>query len=107
MTSINRGCVPSKILIQTAQVAAQVRHASEFGIEAELTGVDWPAIRDRTFTRTDGLSAVGRHGRAESNAVTLIEGRARFAGPRELAIDCLSSRWIPTAARPADLGAPR
>jgi mycothione reductase len=46
---INRGCIPSKILIQTAQVAAQVRHASEFGIEAELTGVDWPAIRDRTL----------------------------------------------------------
>ena len=41
---INRGCVPSKILIQTAHVAAQVRHASEFGIEAELTGVDWPAL---------------------------------------------------------------
>ena len=84
---INRGCVPSKILIQTAQVAAQVRHASEFGIEAELTGVDWPAIRDRTFTRTDRLSAAGRHGRAESNAVTLIEGRARFTGPHELVID--------------------
>ena len=86
-TCINRGCVPSKILIQTAQVADQVRHASEFGIEAELTGIDWPAIRDRTFSRTDRLSAAGRHGRAESDAVTLIEGRARFTGPRELAID--------------------
>ena len=86
-TCINRGCVPSKILIQTAQVADQVRHASEFGIEAELTGIDWPAIRDRAFNRTDRLSAAGRHGRAESDAVTLIEGRARFTGPHELAID--------------------
>src|ERR1700742_4897125 len=47
-TCVNRGCIPSKILIQTAEVAAQVRHAPEFGIEAKLTGVDWPAIRDRT-----------------------------------------------------------
>ena len=86
-TCINRGCVPSKILIQTAQVADQVRHASEFGIEAKLTGIDWPAIRDRTFNRTDRLSAAGRRGRAESDAVTLIEGRARFTGPHELAID--------------------
>ena len=86
-TCINRGCIPSKILIQTAQVADQVRHAPEFGIDARLTGVDWPAIRDRTFTRTDWHSAAGRRHRAESDKVTLIEGRARFTGPHELAID--------------------
>ena len=86
-TCVNRGCVPGKILIQTAEVAAQVRRAPEFGIEARLTGVDWPAIRDRAFTRTDRLSAAGRRSRAESDAVTLIEGRARFTGPHELAID--------------------
>ncbi len=49
--------------------------------------MDWPAIRDRVFTKTDGNSAAGRRGRAESDAVTLIEGRARFTGPHELAID--------------------
>jgi mycothione reductase len=86
-TCVNRGCIPSKILIQTAHVADQVRHAPEFGIEAKLTGVDWPDIRDRTFTRTDRLAAAGRRGRAESDAVTLIEGRARFTGPHELTID--------------------
>ncbi len=66
-TCVNRGCVPSKILIQTAEVAAQLRRAPEFGIEARLTGVDWPAIRDRAFTRTDRLSAAGRRGRAGSD----------------------------------------
>ena len=86
-TCLNRGCIPSKILIEAANVADQVRHAPEFGIEAKLTGVDWPAIRDRTFDRTDRLSAKGRRGRAESATVTLIEGRARFTGPHELAVD--------------------
>jgi mycothione reductase len=86
-TCINRGCIPSKMLIQSAEVATQVRHAAQFGIEAKLTGVDWPAIRDRVFTKTDGKSAAGRRGRAESDTVTLIEGRARFTGPHELAID--------------------
>jgi mycothione reductase len=86
-TCINRGCIPSKILIHTADVAEQARHAAEFGIEAKVTGVDWPAIRDRTFNKTDAISAKGRRYRAESDAVTLIEGRARFTGPRELAVD--------------------
>ena len=64
-----------------------MRRAPEFGIEAPLTGVDWPAIRDRAFSRTDEISAEGRRSRAESDDVTLIEGRARFTGPHDLAVD--------------------
>src|ERR1700678_4206093 len=69
-TCINRGCIPSKILIHTADVAQQVRHVAEFGIGAEVTGVDWPAIRDRTFDKIDGVSAKGRRYRAEQDGVT-------------------------------------
>jgi mycothione reductase len=86
-TCINRGCIPSKILVYSAEVAAQVRHAPEFGIGAAVTAVDWPAIRDRTFAKVDKVSAAGRKGRAESDLVTLFEGRARFVGPHELVID--------------------
>jgi mycothione reductase len=85
-TCINRGCIPSKILIHTADIASSVRHAAEFGLGAELTSVDWPAIRDRTFGQTDQVAAAGRRHRAESAAVTLIEQRARFTGPRELTV---------------------
>jgi mycothione reductase len=86
-TCINRGCIPSKILAYTADVAAGVRAAPGFGIGAAVTEVDWPAIRDRTFARVDRTSSRGRRGRAESDRVTLFEGRARFAGPHELVID--------------------
>ena len=86
-TCLNRGCIPSKMLVHTADIADQVRRASEFGIEAALDGVDWAAIRDRVFGKTDAISAKGRRFRAESDHVTLIEGRARFTGPHELAVD--------------------
>jgi mycothione reductase len=86
-TCINRGCIPSKMLVYTADVAAQVRHAPEFGIGAALTEVDWPAIRDRIFARVDQISADGRRARAESGQVTLFQGHARFTGPHELVID--------------------
>jgi mycothione reductase len=86
-TCLNRGCIPSKMLIHSADVAETVRRAAEFGIDASLAGVDWPAIRDRTFGKTDGVSDQGRRGLAESGAVTRIEGWTRFTGPRELAVD--------------------
>jgi mycothione reductase len=85
-TCINRGCIPSKILIHSAEVADQVRDAPRFGVQAELSSVDWPAIRDRTFGQTDAVAAKGRRYRAESDSVTLIESRARFTGPRELTV---------------------
>jgi mycothione reductase len=86
-TCLNRGCIPSKILVHTADVADQARTAAAFGIEAEVTGVDWSSIRDRTFSKIDRVSAAGRRHRAEADHVTLFEGRARFAGPHELVID--------------------
>ena len=86
-TCLNRGCIPSKILVHTADVAVQARTASGFGIDAEVTAVDWPSIRDRTFSKIDRVSALGRNARAESGHVTLFDGRAHFTGPRELVID--------------------
>ena len=59
-TCLNRGCIPSKILVHTADVAVQARTASDFGIDAEVNGVDWPSIRDRTFSKIDRVSAAGR-----------------------------------------------
>jgi mycothione reductase len=86
-TCLNRGCIPSKIFVHSADVAAGIRRASEFGLAAELTGVNWKAIQDRVFSHTGQISAEGRRDRADADGVTLFEGRARFRGPRELVID--------------------
>jgi pyruvate/2-oxoglutarate dehydrogenase complex dihydrolipoamide dehydrogenase (E3) component len=44
---ILRGCMPSKTLIETANAALKVRHAAEFGVQAELKGVDTATVRAR------------------------------------------------------------
>lgn len=54
-TCLNRGCIPSKLLVHTADVAQTVRRAGRFGIGAAWVGADWPAIRDRVFGRIDPL----------------------------------------------------
>jgi mycothione reductase len=86
-TCVNRGCIPSKMLVGTADVALSVRRASAFGIQAEVEAVDWPAIRNRVLKRIGETSSKGRRGRLESTDVTLFEGHARFASPHELVID--------------------
>jgi mycothione reductase len=86
-TCLNRGCIPTKMLVYTADLAKQIRGASQFGLAATLDHVDWTAIRDRIRTRLDETSLAGRKGRVESASVSVFEGRARFAGPLELVIN--------------------
>ena len=84
-TCLNRGCIPSKMLVHTADVAQTVRHASHFGIGARSAGADWPAIRDRVFGRIDPL-----HQRAvayrQSHGNDVFLGAARFVGPKVLRV---------------------
>jgi mycothione reductase len=82
-TCLNRGCIPSKMLVHTADVAQFVRHAHHFGINATLDTVDWPAIRDRIFDRIDPLHHSAVRYRADHD-VTVYQGEARFVAPKVL-----------------------
>lgn len=82
-TCLNRGCIPSKMLVHTADVAETVRHAGRFGLHANLGGVDWPAIRDRVFGRIDPLHQAAVAYR-RSNGIDVYSAQARFVAPRVL-----------------------
>jgi mycothione reductase len=84
-TCLNRGCIPSKMLVYTADVAQTVRHASRFGIRANWKGTDWPAIRERVFGRIDPLHALAVDHRC-AGMVDVFLGEARFAGPKLLRV---------------------
>ena len=84
-TCLNVGCIPTKMFVHTADVAAAPASGARLGVDAHLDGVRWTDVRDRIFGRIDPISAGGRHWRAEENAnVTVYEGTARFTGPKTL-----------------------
>src|SRR6266702_1143041 len=84
-TCLNRGCIPSKMLVHTADVAQEVRHAGRFGVRAKWAGADWPAIRGRVFGRIDPLhERAVAHRRANGTDVFL--GEARFTAPKVLQV---------------------
>ena len=77
-TCINRGCIPTKMFVYTADLAMQIRRAAQFGLAATLEGVDWPAIRDRIIARVDEISLAGRKERIG------LDGRHRVRRSRPL-----------------------
>jgi mycothione reductase len=108
-TCLNRGCIPSKMLVYTADVAQTVRRAGRFGIGAEWTGADWPAIRDRVFGRIDPLSGLAVAHR-EEEGTDVFAGEARFLAPKILRVgdqEISADRFVlATGSRPRILPVP-
>lgn len=77
-TCLNAGCIPSKMLALPAGYAVAPQAASRVDVELAFRGADFPAIRDRTFGRTDGVSEAGRDGLVKRENVQLLTGAATF-----------------------------
>ncbi|GAA4855492.1 mycothione reductase [Saccharopolyspora cebuensis] len=87
-TCLNVGCIPTKMFVHTADVAAGPAAGERLGVDLELRGVRWREIRDRIFERIDTISAGGRHYRAEESPnVTLFTGVATFSGVKRLTVE--------------------
>lgn len=86
-TCLNAGCIPTKMFVHTADLAAVPDSAAKFGVDAELTGVRWADVRDRIFGRIDPIAGGGREYRIshpDNENVTVYTGRSRFVGPMTL-----------------------
>ncbi|MFD9408159.1 mycothione reductase [Streptomyces sp. NPDC059989] len=86
-TCLNRGCIPSKMLVHVADIADGVREAGRFGVDAALHGVRWDDVRARVFGRLDREAAEGEAGRRRSANVHVYRGRARFTAARTLLVE--------------------
>ncbi len=102
-TCLNRGCIPSKMLVVTADAARAVPEARRLGVHASLDRVDWPAVRARIFGRLDPLHEGAIEHRCRGG-VDVYTAPARFVAPRvlEVAGQQLTAKQIVVAvgARP-------
>ncbi|MET7675774.1 mycothione reductase [Streptomyces seoulensis] len=86
-TCLNAGCIPSKMLAATADVADTVRDAHRHDVDAELRRVRWADARERVFGRLDADAKEGEEGRRASDHITVYRGRARFTGERRVTVE--------------------
>lgn len=79
-TCLHRGCIPTKALLHAGEVADTAREAAQFGIKAELVGVDMPGV----IAYQDGVVSrmyKGLQGLLKAAAVTTLEGEGRLVAP--------------------------
>lgn len=84
-TCLNWGCIPTKTLIASSEVAARVAHAADFGVKAGPAVVDYPAM----IRRKNGVVEKLRSGVAsllKANGVTWLQGAASFAARNRIGV---------------------
>jgi dihydrolipoamide dehydrogenase len=78
-TCLHRGCIPTKALLHAAEVADAARESAQFGVKAELLGVDMAGVNSYKDGVVNRLYK-GLQGLAKARKVTLVEGAGRLVG---------------------------
>ena len=88
-TCLNRGCIPAKSLLQTAEVYRTATHAGDFGIMPEGSGAftpDWQRVSTRTTGIVDRL--VGGLGTLlKRRKVAVVNGHGRLMADGAVSVD--------------------
>jgi dihydrolipoamide dehydrogenase len=86
-TCLHRGCIPTKALLHAGEVADQTRESEQFGIKAELVGIDMAGVN----SYMDGVVArlyKGLQGLVNSaKSITYVSGTGRLVGARTVEVD--------------------
>ncbi|CAB4997163.1 unannotated protein [freshwater metagenome] len=85
-TCLHKGCIPTKALLHSGEIADNTRDASHFGINAQLIGIDMVAVN----AYKDGVIAKlykGLQGLVKSRNITFVEGFGKLVGPNTVEVN--------------------
>ncbi|MCP8967396.1 dihydrolipoyl dehydrogenase [Ectobacillus ponti] len=99
-TCLNEGCIPTKSLLESAEMYDRVNHAAEFGITLPpgQVQIDWQQVQQRkrkvVQTLVNGVNYL-----MKKNRIEVIAGRASFRTSRLLAVHSSNGEQLIEADR--------
>ena len=85
-TCLNRGCIPTKALLHTAEIYTQAKEGETFGVRAQDLTVDFAAAHRRKAEVTEKLR-LGIEGLFKQKKVDLIRGTGTIVAPGKVAVN--------------------
>lgn len=104
----NVGCVPSKAMIRSARVVADIQNAEQFGISAGSMTVDFPKVMERLRRVRANISPHDSAKRFQQEfGVDVFFGDARFSSPDTVEVEGKTLRFkkaaLATGSQPSQL----
>lgn len=103
-TCLHNGCIPTKALLHSAELADHARDSAKYGVNVELQGIDINAVN----AYKDGIIAgkyKGLQGLIKSKkAITVIEGEGKLSSQNTVTVNGVftparTSCWPPALTR--------
>jgi pyruvate/2-oxoglutarate dehydrogenase complex dihydrolipoamide dehydrogenase (E3) component len=85
-TCINEGCTPTKTMVASAKAAYVDRRSADYGVHNGPVTVEMPEVRRRKQAVVDDFRNSNERRIEATEGLDLIDGEARFTGPRTLAV---------------------
>jgi pyruvate/2-oxoglutarate dehydrogenase complex dihydrolipoamide dehydrogenase (E3) component len=85
-TCINEGCTPTKTMVASARTAYVDRRSADYGVHDGPVTVAMPEVRSRKQSVVDDFRTSNENRIEATEGLDLIDGEARFTGPRTLAV---------------------
>ncbi|CAM9488047.1 unnamed protein product, partial [Phaeothamnion confervicola] len=85
-TCVNVGCVPKKIMFNTATINEILHGARHYGYDIENYSFDWGKIKEARDAYIKKLNGIYGNN-LKNSGVTLITGTAAFVGPKTVKVD--------------------
>jgi len=86
-TCLHRGCIPTKALLHAGEIADQTRESEQFGIKAELVGIDMAGVNSykdgvvgRLYKGLQGLVSGAK-------PITYVQGSGRLVAERTVEVN--------------------
>ena len=92
-TCLNRGCIPTKVFVESAKHCKALREMSRFGLQAEYIGVDFSKIQKRKTMIIRRL-VKGVNFLLKKNNVTVLSGEGRFVNSHTIHVSSLDQTFI-------------
>ena len=106
-TCLHRGCIPTKALLHSAEVADSAKESETFGVKASFEGIDIEAVHKYKDKVVNGLFK-GLTGLVKARKITLVEGEGRLTGKDEVTVDGTVYKGrnilLATGSKPKTLG---
>jgi dihydrolipoamide dehydrogenase len=85
-TCLHRGCIPTKALLHSAEIADNVKEAGKYGVNASFGSIDMPAVNSYRDSIVDRLFK-GLSGLVGSKDITVVSGEGRMVGPKTIQVN--------------------
>lgn len=85
-TCLHRGCIPTKALLHSAEVADSAKESETFGVKASFEGIDIEAVHQYKDKVISGLYK-GLSGLIKARKITVVEGEGKLTGKDEVTVD--------------------